>query len=41
MILGRIVIEIIVGVVVTALGLFALLVEAGIARDVWLPTISR
>ena len=41
MILRRIVIETIVGVVVTALGLFALLVDAGIASDVWFPTIWR
>jgi hypothetical protein len=41
MILRRIVIETIVGVVVTALSLFALLVEAGIAGDVWFPAIWR
>jgi hypothetical protein len=41
MMLRRIVIETIVGVVVTALSLFALLVEAGIVQEVWAPTIWR
>ena len=41
MIFRRIIVESIVGVVVTALSLFALLFEAGIASDFLFPTIWR